>query len=136
MAKKSTHEIVLPSDRSFGLTFAAVFSLIGAWAWWRGAGWWHWPLLGAAGFATLAFVLPALLHPLNMLWMRLGALLNRIVSPIVLGTIYFLLLTPIAAFMRARGRDVLQRRFDRTLPTYWVRRDPPGPKAENFPRQF
>ena len=133
---KSNHEIVLPSDRSFGLTFTGIFALVGAWAWWRETSWWHWPLIAAALFVAVALVAPRLLHPLNVLWMRFGALLNRIVSPIVLGTIYFGLLTPIGAAMRARGRDVLQRRFDRNLPTYWVRRDPPGPKVENFPRQF
>jgi predicted membrane metal-binding protein len=133
---KSSHEIVLPSDRSFGFTFTAVFSLVSAWAWWRDAAWWHWSLVAAVLFAAFAAVAPRLLHPLNILWMRLGALLNRIVSPVVLGSIYFLLLTPIAAAMRSRGRDVLHRRFDPKLRTYWIPRDPPGPKVENFPRQF
>lgn len=133
---KSGSGLVLPSDRSFGFTFTAVFTLVGLWVWWRDGSWWHWALLAAGLFAAAALTVPRILHPLNVLWMRLGALLNRIVSPLVLGVIYFIVLTPVAVFMRARGRDVLYRRFDPQAKSYWVNRDPPGPKVENFPRQF
>jgi hypothetical protein len=76
------------------------------------------------------------LHPLNVAWMRLAALLNRVVSPIVMGVMYFGVLTPVAAAMRLRGRDALHRKFEPGLASYWIERDPPGPDGSSFPRQF
>lgn len=84
--------------------------------------------------AALAF--PQLLHPLNIAWMRLGMLLNRVVSPIVMGVIFFGLLSPIAVILRFRGRDVLQRNLDPARTSYWISRNPPGPDGSTFPRQF
>ena len=126
----------LPSDRSFGLTFAVVFAIVGAWMFWKASI--HSAVaLGIAGaFLLAALAFPRLLHPLNVVWMRLGELLNRVVSPIVMGVIFFGLLSPIAAILRLRGRDVLQRNFDRARTSYWISRNPPGPDGSSFPRQF
>jgi hypothetical protein len=126
----------LPPDRAFGLTFAGVFTVIAAVvAWKQHENWWVY--LGiAAVFGVLAVTVPRVLHPLNVVWMGLGALLHRIVSPLVLGTMFFLMITPIAILMRTRGRDVLQRHFDPGRSTYWQERDPPGPVVSDFPRQF
>jgi predicted membrane metal-binding protein len=126
----------LPTDRSFGLTFAAVLALVGVWTVWKGGQHWYLPLAVAALFLLAAFVSPQLLHPLNVAWMRLGHLLNRVVSPIVMGILFFGLLTPLAAVLRLRGRDVLQRRFDRARESYWIKRVPPGPDGSSFPRQY
>jgi Saxitoxin biosynthesis operon protein SxtJ len=132
----SRNQIALPSDRSFGLTFAVVFTLAGAWLFWKTSPYafvaWG---LGAV-FLLAALVFPGILRPLNRVWMQFGLLLNRVISPIVMGVIYFGLLTPIAAIMRLRGRDVMRRRFDRESESYWIKRDPPGPDGTSFPRQF
>lgn len=128
--------VPLPSDRSFCLTFAVVFALIGAWMIWKTQPYFGIPLGMSAFFLVAAFAFPSVLHPLNVAWMRLAVLLNRFVSPVVMGVIYFGLLTPIATAMRLRGRDVLHRRFDPELPTYWIKRDPPGPAGSSFPQQF
>ena len=134
MARQSP--ILLPSDRSFGLLFAAVCGLAGAWLLWKAG-------RGAAAafglgalFLLAALTYPRVLHPFNIAWMRLGLLLNRVVSPVVMGVLFFGLLTPLATIMRLCGRDVLQRRFDSARESYWVRRDPPGPDGSTFPRQF
>ncbi len=126
----------LPSDRSFGLTFATVFAVLGAWMFWKASI--HSAVaLGAAGaFLLVALAFPRLLHPLNVAWMRLGSLLNIVVSPIVMGVIFFGLLSPLAALLRLRGRDVLQRSFDPARSSYWISRNPPGPDGSSFPRQF
>ena len=129
-------QIALPSDRSFGLTFAVVFALIGAWMLWKSSAY-----PGIAFGVSVIFLLTALafarvLHPLNIAWMRLGYLLNKVVSPIVMGVIFFGLFTPIAILMRARGRDLLHRKFDAARESYWIGRDPPGPDGSSFPRQF
>ncbi len=129
-------KIVLPSDRSFGLLFTVVGSLVGAWMLWRGNRFANVAFGIAALFLVAALAYPRVLRPLNIAWMHLGLLLNKIVSPIVMGVIYFGLFTPIATVMRLRGRDVLQRRFDPALQSYWIDRDPPGPDGSSFPRQY
>jgi len=126
----------LPSDRSFCLTFAAVFALISAWMLFRSRAHFGIPLGASAFFLAAAFAFPGALHPLNAAWMRLAVVMNRIVSPVVMGVIYFGFLTPIAAAMRLRGRDALHRRFDAKLDSYWIKRDPPGPAGSSFPQQF
>jgi len=126
----------LPSDRSFGFTFTAVFALVGAWMAWKSRPYFAIPL-GASGlFLLAALALPRVLHPLNVAWMRLALVLNRIVSPVVMGVIYFGVLTPVATAMRWRGRDVLHRQFNPGRASYWITRDPPGPEGSSFPRQF
>jgi hypothetical protein len=129
-------QIVLPSDRSFGLLFALVFALISASMLWKGSRYSGAPLGAAALFLLAAFVSPRVLHPLNVAWMRLGHLLNQVVSPIVMGAIFFGILSPLAAVLRTRGRDVLQRNFDPASASYWISRKPPGPEGSSFPRQF
>jgi hypothetical protein len=128
--------IPLPSDRSIGVLFATVAALVGAWMLWRG---YRFAIVAfgiAALFLLAAHAYPRILRPLNIAWMHLGLLLNRVVSPIVMGVIYFGLFTPIATVMRLRGRDVLQRRFDPARDSYWIDRDPPGPDGSSFPRQY
>ncbi len=128
--------VKLPSDRSFGFTFTVVFALLGGWLWWKKSRWGI-PFLGAsAGFALLAALLPRVLHPLNVVWMYFGALLNMIVSPIIMGVIYFVVFTPVALFFRITKRDALNRKFDGALPSYWLERKPPGPDGATLPRQF
>ena len=131
-----SQRIKVPTDRSFGFTFAVIFALVGTWFAWN-ASRWGVPLLAAAAvFALAAALIPKSLHPLNVLWMRFGLFLNMIVSPIVLGAIFFGFLTPVALFFRLRGRDVLYRSFEKQRSSYWFDRDPPGPDASSFPRQF
>ena len=127
----------LPSDRSFGLTFAAVFALLAGWLAYKGNGYWVASLGVSAAFAMLAVVIAKLLHPLNVAWMWFGGVLHRIVSPMVLGIIYFGGFTPVALVFKLRGRDALNRKFESSRPSYWLHRTPPGPDAErSFPRQF
>ena len=128
--------VPLPSDRSFCLTFAAVFALIGAWMLFKSNAHLEVPLGASAFFLLAAFAFPGAIHPLNVAWMRLASVMNRIVSPFVMGVIYFGLFTPIAVAMRLRGRDALHRRFDAKLDSYWIKRDPPGPAGSSFPQQF
>ncbi len=128
--------VKLPTDRSFGFTFAVVFLLAGGWLWWK-ASRFGLPLLGvSAGFALIALTVPRILRPLNVVWMYFGALLNLIVSPIIMGVIYFGVFTPVALFFKLTKRDALHRAFDSKRPSYWVDRTPPGPDGASLPRQF
>jgi hypothetical protein len=125
------------SDRSFGLVFAAAFAVIallpaifgdGALRWWA--------LVVAALFLAAALVRPSLLAPLNRLWFKLGLLLHRIVNPIVMGLMFFVVITPVAIGMRLAGRDPLRLRPRPDESSYWIDRDPPGPEPDSMSRQF
>ncbi len=126
----------LPSNRKFGWFFAAVFAAFGAYAYRKA-----WGELAATVlilsvlFAAAALVAPQLLSPLNRLWYALGLLLGKIVSPIVLGIIFFVLITPISLITRLFGRDELKMK-KRPVDSYWVDRSPPGPSSDSFKNQY
>jgi hypothetical protein len=128
------------SDRAFGLVFAGFFLLVSLWPLLARASLHEsprlWALAVAAAFALCAWLAPRLLAPLNLLWFRLGELLHRIVSPIALGAIFFGVVTPFALVMRLFKRDALLLRKRSARPSYWVRREPPGPAPDSFGDQF
>lgn len=129
----------LPSNRSFGLLFSIVFALAGGYIWWKhpGVHAWRYGLLAASGLTLLVtLVVPSWLVPFNRAWMALAGLLHRIVSPLVLGLIFYGMFTPIAWGMRLAGRDIMKRRFEPQSTTYWQERDPPGPDPDGLPNQF
>jgi hypothetical protein len=95
-----------------------------------------WALALAAGFTVVAFIRPQILRPLNRGWLALGPLLNRIVSPLVMGAIFFLVVTPVALIARLRGRDVLSLRRRPELASYWIQRPRAPLVAESMKRQF
>lgn len=126
----------LPSNRKFGLFFSGVFAAFAIYAYLKHQN--HQALLAgllAIAFCALALAVPAVLAPLNRAWYRLGLLLGRVVNPIVLGIIFFFLLTPISFFTRMSGRDVLRLK-KRESGSYWIDRTPVGPDADSFKNQF
>jgi len=118
----------MPSDRSFGWTFAGVFALGGVF--------YPWALALAAATALVTLLRAQWLAPLKLGWMKLGELLHHVASPIVLGFIFFAVFAPIGFAMRLAGRDAMKRRFEAALPTYWVGREPPGPADDSFRDMF
>lgn len=131
------HGTVKPgSDRSFGLVFAVVFAVLGTWPLLRGEALRPWAVLIASGFLVVALARPAWLHRLNLLWFRLGLLLHRIVNPLVMGILYFAVMTPTALLMRLLGKDPLRLRRDPIASSYWIPRDPPGPDPDSMRHQF
>ena len=115
---------LLPSDRKFGWTFAGLFMIIAIFQ--------PVALAVAALFAAVTLVRAELLAPLKRAWMKLGELMHHVVSPVVLGLIFFGVFAPVGIVMRWFGRDALCRAWDDAAPTYWVRRDPPGPADDSF----
>ena len=126
----------LPSNRSFGWTFTVVFILAGVYGLWRSSPALTWLLALAALVALVTVTRAQWLAPLNRTWMKFGALLNSIVSPLVLGLIYFGVFTPTALVMKAIGRDAMCRRWDPAAPSYWVKRDPAGPSDDSFTNMY
>jgi hypothetical protein len=76
------------------------------------------------------------LAPLNRLWLKFGLLLHKVVSPIVLGVMFFLVITPIGLTMRAFGKNPLRLKLDKQSGSYWIERVPPGPAPESLKDQF
>ena len=124
------------SNRSFGLVFTVFFAIVGLLPLIGGRGVRGWALGLGALFLAVALLHPAVLAPLARLWMKFGLLLHRIVSPIALGVMFFLVITPMGLLMRLFGKDPLRLRFDRSADSYWIPRDPPGPSPESFKDQF
>jgi hypothetical protein len=125
------------SERSFGVTFAAVFAVVGFWPlvfrfevprWWA--------LVISLAFLTTAFVAPRLLVPLNVLWFKFGMLLHQIVNPILMALIYYGAVVPMGLVLKMAGKDLLRLKWDQAAKSYWIARDPPGPAAGTMTKQF
>jgi hypothetical protein len=124
------------SDRGFGLTFAAALALLGA-APLRHGGQVRIPaLVAAASVLIVAVAAPTLLRPFAGLWFRLGLILHKLTSPIALGAIYFLVLTPTGLVLRLFDRDRLRLRRDPNARSYWIECAPRDPATRSMQRQF
>jgi apolipoprotein N-acyltransferase len=132
-----TEKLKASSDRAFGRLMAAVFLLIGLipllhapheprW----------WAVVIAAAFGICAEWWTAPLAPLSRQWLKLGLLLHKIVTPIVLGLLFYLTVLPVGLLMRAFGKDPLRLRRDAAARSYWIVRDPPGPAGDSMKQQF
>lgn len=124
------------SDRTFGLLFFVVFLLIALWPLLKGGTAHLLPLGFALVFLAAALLAPRWLAPLNRLWMKFGDLLHRIASPLILGIMFFGVITPVGLLLRLAGKDLLRTKFDRDAGSYWIRREPAGPEASSMKRQF
>jgi hypothetical protein len=126
----------LPSNRSFGTLFTVVFALLAGLAWWKGSAAFGWLAAAAAIFALVTLIRPDWLAPLNRAWMGLAYFLNKVVSPIVLGILYYGMVTPFGFVMRLMGKDPMRRKFDAAAGSYWIERQPPGPPPDSLRDQF
>jgi hypothetical protein len=129
-------EVPMGSDRSFGFVFASVFALISVQPLASGHEVRWWALTVAAVILAVALLNPKRLNRFNRLWFQFGTVLHRLVTPIVLGLMFFVTFTPIALVARALGRDPLRLRLDPAATSYWIIRVPPGPPPESFKNQF
>lgn len=128
-------EIELPSNRKFGFFFTFIFALAAGYLFHLVHMAWACVFFASAlMFLGVTLIKSDALLPLNKLWMRFGVVLGMIVSPIVLGVIFFGLFTPIAILMRLSGRDELMLKFTRKT-SHWIKRNEPI-KSESFKNQF
>jgi hypothetical protein len=124
------------SNRAFGWVFVIVFLIIALRPLTFGGAvrWWSLIVSGLVAVVTLAA--PALLTIPNRLWQRFGLLLHRVVSPVVLTIMFYMVVTPLGLLMRAFAKGSLHLRFDPSAESYWIKRDPPGPKPNSMNHQF
>mgnify|MGYP006143122933 FL=1 len=128
-------EIELPSNKKFGYFFTLIFTSVSIYFFINSMLSWAilFAFIGVIFFIT-TFVKASLLLPLNKLWMRFGLLLGQIISPLVLGIIFFGIFTPVALLMRLSGRDELRLKF-KNKTSYWILRNEPI-QGDSFRRQF
>ena len=110
----------LPSNRKFGLFFAIVFSVGCGYFVWKAT--FVWAIISgviAATISCFALVYPSLLEPLNRGWMSIGRMLGVVISPVVLGVMFFGLITPIALFLKLIRRDALRIHKVSTTESFW-----------------
>ena len=120
-------DIKIGSNRSFGLVFFVVFLLISIYPFLKDGNIRIWSLIISFIFLVLGLLNSNLLSPLNKLWFKFGLFLGKIISPIVMGIIFFLVVTPIAVLMRLLKKDLLNLKFKENN-TYWI--DKTGPKSK------
>jgi Saxitoxin biosynthesis operon protein SxtJ len=127
---KSRTKVKIGSDRSFGLTFAVLFLLVGMWPWvFHGRAVRLWALGVAIALIAAALVAPRLLAPLNKIWFRFGLILHRVINPVVMGIIFSCAVVPTAILLRLRGKDLLRLKRDQESASYWIHRDPLPPNS-------
>jgi hypothetical protein len=132
-------KVKVASERSFGFVFAAFFLLVGIYQAFgansRGLIWFG----IAAIMLLLALLCPGVLRPANLVWHRFGLLLHRVVNPVILGFLFFGVVTPIGLLMRLFGRRPCQLELERrTGVSYWIARPKAGDETgpTHFDRQF
>ena len=126
-------KIKMSSNRNFGLVFFMVFLILGLWPIKSGGEIRIWLVAISLIFLILGMMKSRLLTPLNQLWFRFGMILGVIIAPIIMGAVFFLVVTPIGIVMSIMGKDPLNKKHDKKKETYWIkRRTSPGPMKRQF----
>ena len=123
-------EIKIGSNRSFGVVFFVVFLLIALYPVINNGEIRIWSLISSIIFLILGLLNSKLLNPLNKLWFKFGIVLGKIISPLIMGIIFFLVVTPIGLIMRILGKDLLNLKFN-TQKSYWIERESVKSKMKN-----
>ena len=118
------------SNKSFGIVFFIVFFLIGIYPLINEGNPRIWSVLISIAFLVLGLLNSKILTPLNILWFKFGILLGRIISPLIMGIIFFLVVTPIGLFMRLLGKDLLNLKTNKNN-SYWIEKIGPKSKMKN-----
>ena len=123
-------DVKIGSNRSFGIVFFVVFLIIAIYPLINGDELRLWSLIISILFLFLGLVNSKILNPLNKLWFKFGIFLGKIVSPLVMGIIFFLVVTPIGLLMRLLNKDLLNLRFNNNG-SYWIEKTEPKSKMKN-----
>ena len=123
-------DVKISSNRSFGIVFFVVFLLIALYPLTYGGELRIWSVVISLIFLVLGLLNSKILDPLNKLWFKFGILLGKIISPIIMGIIFFFVVTPIALLMRLIGKDVLNLKYNKNK-SYWIEKNGPKSKMKN-----
>ena len=123
-------EIKIGSNKSFGIVFFIVFLLIAIYPLINNGDLRIWSLIIAIIFLILGLINSKVLTPLNKLWFKFGLLLGKVISPLIMGIIFFFVVTPIAFIMRIIGKDLLNLKFNNKK-SYWIEKTGPKSKMKN-----
>ena len=133
MPHTDLNDVKLSSNRSFGLVFFVVFLIISLWPLISEEPIRIWSAVISIIFLILGIINSKLLTPLNKIWFKFGILLGNIVSPIVMGILFFAVVTPTGLILRVFGKDLLGKKFDKEKKSYWIKRETP---VGSMKRQF
>ena len=112
-------KIKINSNRSFGIVFFVVFFLISIYPLLKDGSIYYWSLIISLVFLILGLLNSKILSPLNVIWFKFGILIGKIISPIIMGIIFFLIVSPISILLKIFRKDVLQLKYHNKK-TYWV----------------
>ena len=123
-------DVKIGSNRSFGIVFFVVFLIIATYPLINGDELRLWSLIISIIFLFLGLINSKILNPFNKLWFKFGIFLGKIISPLVMGIIFFLVVTPIGLLMRLLNKDLLNLRFNNNS-SYWIEKNEPKSKMKN-----
>ena len=124
------NEVKISSNRSFGIVFFVFFLVIALFPVFNDENIRIWSLVISFIFLVLGLINSKILTPLNKIWFKFGILLGKIVSPAVMGVIFFLVVTPIGFLMKILGKDLLNLKFNNNK-SYWIKKTEPKSKMKN-----
>ena len=123
-------EIKISSNRSFGVVFFVVFLLIALYPLINNGEVRLWSLITSIVFLTLGLLNSKFLNPFNKLWFKFGIILGKIISPLIMGIIFFLVVTPTGLIMRLLRKDILSLKYNKNK-SYWIEKKGPKSKMKN-----
>ena len=123
-------EVKIGSNRSFGIVFFVVFLIIATYPLINGDEPRLWSLIVSIVFLFLGIINSKILNPFNKLWFKFGIFLGKIISPLVMCIIFFLVVTPIGLLMRLLNKDLLNLKFNNNT-SYWIEKTDPKSKMKN-----
>tara|TARA_X000000368_G_C22560044_1_gene506018 strand:- start:138 stop:521 length:384 start_codon:yes stop_codon:yes gene_type:complete len=118
------------TNKSFGLVFFIVFLIISIYPIFKNGELRLWSLIVALIFLILGLLNSKILNPLNLIWFKFGLLLGKVVSPVIMGIIFFAVVTPTSIIMRILGKDLLNLRYSKNK-SYWIEKEGPKSKMRN-----
>ena len=126
----NNHDIKIGSNRSFGLVFFAFFLIISIFPLFKNGDLRIWSLIVGIIFLVLGILRSEILTPLNRIWFKIGVILGNFISPIVMGFIFFFVVTPISLIMKLFGKDILNLKKN-NKESYWIEKSGPKSKMKN-----
>ena len=121
--KNNSRKIKISSNKNFGIVFFVFFVIVSVWLFFKNGEFIIWPTIVAVVFLILGLTNSKLLTPLNKAWNKFGILLGNFIAPIVMGIIFFLVVTPTSLVVRVMGKDLLRLKKNKDKKTYWVHKD-------------